>query len=53
MLSSCMILDSAVETVARTIKLLKMLRMFEKFFETVLTRTVKKIFPLLCVDSDD
>jgi len=37
-------LDSAVEIVARTIKLLKVLRIFEKFFETVLPCTVKKIF---------
>src|SRR3990167_10674119 len=37
-------LDSAVETVARGIKLMNMRWIFEKFTETVFTHTVKKIF---------
>jgi len=47
------ILDSAVGIVTRTIKLMKIHAKVEKFFETVLTCTVKKIFSLLRVDSDD
>ena len=39
-----MILDSAVETVARRLKLMKMRWIFEKFPEIVFTHTVKEIF---------
>ncbi len=38
------ILDSAVETVARGLKLMKMRWIFKKFPETVFTHTVKEIF---------
>ena len=53
MLVALIILDSAVETVARARKLMKMRDIFEKFFVAALTRTVIKIFQKYHADSDD